>query len=110
MFNPIIFTNIYLLVDGVVYSSSEAFVVFCKATQFAKLAGRQTGGDGIGQDPFILTLPSGIVIRYTGEMGLNPDGSSNEEKGTQPDIFLSAETPNERLEQLKEYIISQKNN
>ncbi|MCG8331390.1 MAG: S41 family peptidase [Chitinophagales bacterium] len=81
--------QIYLLVDGLVYSSAESFAYFCKATRFAKVIGEKTGGDGIGTDPLILTLPnSGIVIRFTGEMALNSDGSSNEEMKTMPDIYI----------------------
>lgn len=97
--------NIYLLVDNEVYSSSESFAVFCKKTGFAYVAGHQTSGDGIGQDPFLLTLPqSGIVIRYTGEMGLNADGSSSEEMGTIPDIILKGSSKKERLDELINYI------
>ena len=81
--------KIYLLVDNLVYSSAESLAYFCKATQFAEIFGERTGGDGIGTDPLLLTLPnSGIVIRFTGEMALNPDGSSNEEMKTEPDFEL----------------------
>jgi hypothetical protein len=79
--------NIYLLVDKAVYSSAESLAYFCKATGFAKVVGERTGGDGIGTDPLLLTLPnSGIVVRFTGEMALNPDGSPNEETKTEPDL------------------------
>lgn len=83
--------KIYLLVDKHVFSSSEAFASFSKATGFAKLIGERTGGDGIGIDPIIFSLPnSGIVVRFPAEMGLNPDGSSNAEKRTAPDISVNA--------------------
>lgn len=98
--------QIYLLVDDEVFSSAETLAYFCKATQFATVAGIQTNGDGIGSDPLLITLPnSGIVIRFTGEMALNPDGSSNEEMRTVPDIILEGKTKKERLEKLKERII-----
>ncbi|KRQ87635.1 Peptidase family S41 [Caloramator mitchellensis] len=81
--------KIYLLVDDYVYSSAEAFAAFCKATGFATLVGTTTGGDGIGMDPGLLALPnSGLIIRFPIEMGLNPDGTSNEEYHTQPDIYV----------------------
>lgn len=97
--------NIFLLVDHGVFSSTETLAYFCKTTGFAKVAGEQSGGDGIGADPFLYTLPhSGIVMRYPGIMGLNQDGSSNDEFGTTPDIEISATTKAERLKKLKAYI------
>ena len=97
--------KIYLLVDHSVFSSAEAFAFFCKATHFAKVVGTQTNGAGVGSDPVLLTLPnSGIVIRYTVEMGLNPDGSSNEEKKTQPDIKLNGKTREKRKKEIIDLI------
>ncbi len=81
--------KIFLLVDGDVYSASESFAVFCKATNWATLVGERTGGDGVGIDPFLLSLPnSGLVVRFSADMGLNPDGTSNEEYKTIPDIII----------------------
>lgn len=78
----------WLLVDGNVYSSSEAFAVFCKDTGFATLVGTPTGGDGIGIEPLAMALPnSGIAFRFSTLLGLNSDGSCNEEFGTTPDIL-----------------------
>ncbi|MDV3428372.1 MAG: S41 family peptidase [Bacillota bacterium] len=83
--------KIYLLVDGSVFSSSEAFAAFSKGTGFAVLVGEKTGGDGIGFDPAVCTLPnSGFVFRFTQEMGLTSDGSCNFESKTEPDIKVSA--------------------
>lgn len=83
--------KIYLLVDGSVFSSSEAFAVFSKGTGFAVLVGERTGGDGIGFDPAVCTLPnSGFVFRFTQEMGLTSDGSCNFESKTEPDIKVNA--------------------
>lgn len=66
-----------------------------------KVVGERTNGDGVGTDPLLLTLPnSGIVIRFTGEMGLNPDGSANEEMKTIPDVLIKANSGEERLKQL----------
>ena len=88
---PVFSGKFYLLVDGSVYSSSEAFAIFCKQTGFATLVGEPTGGDGIGTAPLIFALPnSGICFRFSASLGLNPDGGSNEEFGTQPDIPCKA--------------------
>jgi Periplasmic protease len=83
--------KIYLLVDKQVFSSSEAFAVFAKSTGFATLVGAKTGGDGLGTDPAVCSLPnSGYVFRFTKEMGLVADGSCNFEKKTEPDIEVPA--------------------
>ncbi len=101
--------KIYLLVDGEVFSSAEALAYFCKSTKFATVVGERTSGDGVGTDPLLLTLPnSGIVIRYTGEMGLNPDGSANDETKTIPDILINAESNNSRLNKLLKHISESK--
>ncbi len=83
--------KIWLLVSERVYSAAEAFTVFCKDTGFATVVGTPTGGDGIGIDPVYLCLPnSRLLIRYSPLFGLNPDGSSNEEYGSIPDILSPA--------------------
>lgn len=83
--------RIYLLVDGDVFSSSEAFAAFAKGTKFAALAGEKTSGDGLGDDPAVCVLPnSGYVFRFTKEMGLTSDGACNFEHKTEPDIKVSA--------------------
>ncbi len=87
--------RIWLLVGPAVYSASESFSVFCQATGFATLVGTQTSGDGIGAlNPIMMRLPnSGILIQFTMMYGLNPDGSSNEETGTTPDVCSPAGEP-----------------
>ncbi|TYP59952.1 S41 family peptidase [Thermosediminibacter litoriperuensis] len=87
--NPVGFKGrIFLLVDDGVYSSAESFAAFAKATKWATLVGTRTGGDGIGIDPALVALPnSGLIVRFPLDMGLNPDGSANEEFATAPDIF-----------------------
>ena len=83
--------KIYLIIDGSVFSSSEAFATFSKSTGFATLIGERTGGDGIGDDPAICTLPnSGYNFRFTKAMGLTSDGTCNFEYKTDPDIKVSA--------------------
>lgn len=97
--------NLYLLVDNEVFSSSEALAYFFKSSNFGTVAGIRTNGDGVGTDPLILTLPnSGIIIRFTGEMGLNPDGSANDETKTVPDIIINASDKTERLNKLLKQI------
>ena len=87
--------RVWLLVGPMVYSASESFSVFCQATGFATLVGRQTGGDGIGAlNPILMRLPnSGVLIQFTMMYGLNPDGSGSEESGTTPDILSPAGEP-----------------
>lgn len=83
--------EIYLLIDKYNFSAADAFASFSKATGFSKLIGERTSGDGIGIDPIMFSLPnSGIVIRFPADMGLNPDGQSNAEKRTSPDITVDA--------------------
>ena len=83
--------NIYLLVDGGVYSSSEMMVLFCKNAKIATVIGSKTGGDGIGTDPMQTYLPnSGFVLRYSKEIGVTEDGSINELDQTKPDIQLDS--------------------
>ena len=100
--------KIYLLVDDAVFSSAETLAFFCKSTKFATVVGIRTSGDGVGTDPLLLTLPnSGIVMRYTGEMGLNPDGSANDETKTIPDILINAKNKKIRLHKLLKQIDAQ---
>lgn len=88
--NPVGFGGkIYLLVDERVYSSAEAFAAFAKATGWATLVGTNTGGDGIGFDPVLFILPnSKLVISFSAVMGINSDGTINEEVRTAPDIYV----------------------
>lgn len=81
--------NLYILVGPRNYSSSESFVNFCKESGFATLVGHQTGGDGIGFDPIVLSMPnSGIMVAYSTIYGMDQYGRNSEEFGTTPDILL----------------------
>lgn len=81
--------KVFILVDDKVYSSADAFTSFSKATNWATIVGTQTGGDGIGFDPAYVALPnSGLLVRFSFGLGINPDGTINEETHTSPDIFL----------------------
>ena len=88
--NPVGFKGkIFLLTDEYVYSSAESFAVFAKATKWATLVGTNTGGGGVEIDPVVCALPnSGLVFRFPGSMGINPDGTINEEKHTPPYIYI----------------------
>ncbi|MBS3872273.1 MAG: hypothetical protein KGZ92_04115 [Firmicutes bacterium] len=82
--------EIFLLVDKAVFSSAEAFAAVAAASDWATLVGTPTGGDGIGSTPAHFALPnSGFLVRSPLILGLNPDGSVNAERGTQPDILVN---------------------
>ena len=89
--NPVNFRGeIFLLVDNIVFSASEAFAAVAASSGWATLVGTRTGGDGIGSTPTLFSLPnSGFVVRTPLILGLNPDGSANAEVGTQPDILIN---------------------
>ena len=77
----------FLLVDNNVFSAADSFAMFCKATGFATIVGENTRGDGGGTNVYEARLPeSGLILRYRAMHGLNPDGSSNVEFGTTPDV------------------------
>lgn len=103
----------FLLVNNKVASAAEGFSMFCKATKFATVVGENTGGDGGGGNVFDIKLPkSGLLIRFRAMHSLNPDGSSNVEFGTTPDIGYSRNwTTQERsyLNDCLEYIRSLEN-
>lgn len=81
--------RIYLLVDEMVYSSSESFAIFSKETNFATLIGTTTGGDGGGIDPVLFNLKnSGLVVKMSSDMYLTESGVCNEEFKTNPDFIM----------------------
>lgn len=81
--------KVYLLVDGRVGSAAEEFAAFSKATGFATLVGGVTGGDGLGFRICYAVLPnSKMVVSFPLSMGINPDGSANEEDHTVPDHLV----------------------
>ena len=102
---PLFKGKFYVLTDGANYSASADFVRFCKNSGFATLVGSCTGGDG--GSPMLFVLPnSGIVYRFSSIYILNPDGSSNEECGTKPDIYVKQ--PEYALDRCFEYIKNNK--
>lgn len=91
--------KIYMLVDHGVYSSAEMFATFAKHTGFATIVGEKTGGDGIGNDPLLCSLPnSGYILKFSYVMGLTSDGSSDEEFKTEPDIKVDDAAKNSNLD------------
>lgn len=78
--------KIWVLTGPNVYSSAEAFAMFCKESGFATLVGRTTGGSDSG-GPIWYELPeSHLLVMFDVEYCLNSDGSCNMEHGTVPDI------------------------
>lgn len=100
--NPVNFrSKIFLLVDKSVFSSVEGFAYFVKSTGRATIVGQRTHGDGVSNDPVIGMLPeSGMLFRFSGTAGFNPDGSINAEVGTMPDIEIEGRNKDERLKKL----------
>lgn len=67
----------------------ESFAAVAKNSEWATLVGSATRGDGVLMDLVLLDLPnSGLLIRFPLDMGLNADGTSNWENGTQPDVAI----------------------
>lgn len=103
--------KVYLLVDKYVFSSSEKFASFAKDSGFATLVGETTGGDRVFPEiPFAYLPNSGIIIRFSSELGINADGTINMETRTVPDIMVDP-TPNEDFNQDKciQAVIEDKN-
>lgn len=79
----------WIIIDGGVCSSAENFVEFCKEMEWATLVGQPTLGDGSGITPVLYALPNtGLLIRFRGTAGENPDGTLNTLAGTKPDVFV----------------------
>ena len=104
--NPFSFNGeIYVLVNNNVVSASDDFTYFCKISRWATVAGIRTMGEGNCGEPTLFRLPnSGIVFKHPSAAGLNEDGSLNFETQTTPSIEISANSSNERLEKLINYI------
>jgi hypothetical protein len=99
--------NIYLLVDKEVYSASESFAAFVKATGFAQIVGTTTGGDGIAYTVSYFSLPnSRLVIQVPTCMGINSDGTANEETHTSPDVYVDW-SQFENDEKLLQYVLEE---
>lgn len=100
---PLFTGHFYLLTDGVSYSASEYFSSFCKRSGFATTVGQATAGDGACVLTVYQPLPhSGLIIRFNMLYGVNPDGSSSEERGTVPEYETEADALNYCLQLIKE--------
>ena len=84
----------WVIVGQTVYSSAEAFTIFCKCTGWATVVGSTTGGDGIGVSPVFVKLDNtGVLIRFTAHVGENPStGLPSAYGGTVPDHSGGLET------------------
>lgn len=79
--------RIYLLTDRRVYSAAEYMAYFAKKTSWATLVGTETGG-GMNSEPVPFVLPnSGLIISFSGGIGIGEDGAPNSMNGTLPDIY-----------------------
>ncbi|MFW9922017.1 MAG: S41 family peptidase [Candidatus Thorarchaeota archaeon] len=96
--------KITVLIDKCVYSSAEAFTVFCKNTGFATLVGTNSGGDGIGRRIYWALPHSKLVLSYSFALGLFGSGYSNEEYHTAPDIYYETDCNN--FSELVDYTIN----
>lgn len=89
-YSPLFNGHIWLLVDGYVYSAADYFARFCKETGFATVVGNETAGGSGSFSPMVVSLPNtGICFRFSPTLGLNSDGTSDEQVGTIPDIQAS---------------------
>jgi C-terminal processing protease CtpA/Prc len=94
--------KIYILTSRANVSAAESFAAYCKTSGFATLVGTTTGGDGLSLMPGLIVLPnSGMAIRFTRAMGLNPDFTANEEFHTKPDVAVE-----QSLEDLRAWLDS----
>jgi hypothetical protein len=81
--------GVFVLTDQRTYSAAETFAAFVKAAGIGVIAGITTGGDGVNIDPCLLALKnSGLVIRFAMSMGINSDGTINEDTHTSPDLYI----------------------
>lgn len=88
---PIFHSKIWVLIDKKCYSAADTFAYFCKSTGFATLVGEQTGGNGIGAQPYVMALPySGLLVYYEPYLSFNLDGTCNGIMGTSPDVIPDA--------------------
>ena len=83
--------TISVLIDNMVYSAAEGFLQFCRRHDFATIYGTPSGGDGLLIWPMYMVLPnSKLVINAASSLGLNHDGTANEEIRTQPDVYYES--------------------
>jgi hypothetical protein len=84
--------DIYVLINGGVFSAADDYANAVKRMGFATLVGQNTaGGCAAYIGPPVIRLPaSGMIFRVETEIVINPDGSINELVGTPPDVRLAS--------------------
>ncbi len=98
--------KIVVLIDGITFSATDAFAIFCKETGFAKLYGTPSGGDGISDSPIYYILPnSKLLVRFTPGMGIDYTGEANEEVCVQPDVYYESSFGN--MTELVQFVLDQ---
>lgn len=96
--------KIAILTDEVTYSAADAFVLFCKETNFGKIFGTPTGGDGIAPSSISYVFPnSKLVLRFQQTLGIDYNGNAIEEVKTQPDIYYESSYNNK--DELINYVL-----
>lgn len=96
--------DIYLLVDGNVYSSAESLVQFIRDTKLATIIGEPTSGERTGFGSLLMRLPnSGYAIQFPSAMLLNSNGINTKEVIIEPDVLVESKMA---LDKAKEIISS----
>lgn len=79
--------KIYILQDENTTNAADAFSQFANRTGFATTVGKTTKGGGVNLSPVIIKLPhSGLLVSMPVGMGLNENGTCNEDFGTFSEI------------------------
>src|SRR5699024_5238627 len=79
--------KIYIVQDENTSNAADAFSQFANRTGFATTVGKTTKGGGVNLSPAIIRLPnSGLLISMPIGMGLNENGTCNEDFGTFSEI------------------------
>ncbi len=98
--------KIVVLIDGITFSATDAFALFCKETGFAKIYGTPSGGDGISDSPIYYILPnSKLLVRFTPGMGIDYNGEANEEVCVHPDVYHESSFGN--LTELVDFVLDE---
>lgn len=81
---PRLSSNVAYIVDAQAISASETWLSFIEHYQLAEIVGEPTAGTNGNINPF--TVPSGLLIHWTGMKVLRQDGSQHHGIGIQPTI------------------------
>ncbi len=82
--------DLYVLMDRKSGSATETYLDAIKRTGIATLVGRRSSGAMCGYliAPVMRLPESGMIFRMEADLDINPDGTSNELAGVQPDVEL----------------------